>query len=90
MTHPFIIVGLKTATLFLGGMITFYAFRAYRRTHSPALRALAIGFGAITIGSLTAGAMDQLLAVDRQLALIVESGLTAIGFGVILYSLHAD
>jgi hypothetical protein len=90
MTHPFVIVGLKTATLFLGGMITFYAFRAYRRTHSPALRALAIGFGAITIGSLLAGAIDQLLAVDRQFALIVESGLTAVGFGVILYSLYAD
>jgi len=90
MTHPFVIVGLKTATLFLGGMITFYAFRAYGRTHSPALRALAIGFGAITMGSLLAGAIDQLLAVDRQFALIVESGLTAVGFGVILYSLYAD
>ena len=90
MTHPFVIVGLKTATLFLGGMITFYAFRAYQRTRSPALRALAIGFGVVTLGSLTAGAIDQLLVVDRELALIVESGLTAVGFGVILYSLYAD
>ncbi|WP_138797956.1 hypothetical protein [Halostella sp. PRR32] len=90
MTHPFIIVGLKTATLFLGGMITFYAFRAYKRTHSPALRALTIGFGAITVGSLLAGAMDQVVGLNRQLALIVESGLTAIGFGVILYSLYAE
>ncbi|WP_135535790.1 DUF7521 family protein [Halostella pelagica] len=90
MTHPFIIVGLKTATLFLGGMITFYAFRAYKRTRSPALRALTIGFGAITVGSLLAGAMDQVVGLNRQLALIVESGLTAIGFGVILYSLYAE
>lgn len=90
MTHPYLITGLKTVTLCLGGLITFYAYRAYRRTGSPALRALAVGFGAITLGAILAGAIDQLLAVDRALALLVESALTAVGFAVILYSLYVD
>ena len=89
MTPPALVVGFKTATLLLGGAITFYAARAYGRTGSPALRALAVGFAAVTVGALLAGAIDQVLAVDRDLALMVESALTAIGFGAILYSLFA-
>lgn len=81
---------LKTVTLLLGGLITFYAFKAYRRTGSVALRALAIGFGVITLGALLAGIVDQLLPLDPSVALVVESLFTAAGFGVILYSLYVE
>lgn len=91
MTHPFIITALKTLTLLLGGTITFFALRAYRRTGIRALRALAIGFGAVTLGSLLAGAVDVLLpGVSQEFALIVESSLTVVGFAVIVYSLYVD
>ncbi|WP_435146347.1 DUF7521 family protein [Halobaculum sp. P14] len=81
---------LKTLTLILGGSITFYAFKASRRTGSSALRALAFGFGAVTLGALLAGVVDQLLPLDPQLALVVESLFTTVGFGIILYSLYVD
>lgn len=84
-----ILVVLKTLTLILGGLITYYAFKAYRRTGSNALRALAIGFGVITVGALIAGVFDQVLAISMQNAIVAESALTAIGFAVILYSLFA-
>lgn len=84
------VVVLKTLTLLLGGSITFYALRAYRNSGSPALRALAVGFGAITAGALVAGIVDQLLPVNPDLALVVESAFTTLGFGVILYSLHVE
>lgn len=85
-----VVVALKTLTLLLGGSITLYAFRAYRRTGSAALRALAVGFGAVTLGALLAGIVDQLSPLDPELALVVESLFTTVGFAVVLYSLHVE
>lgn len=85
-----VIVALKTATFILGGVITYFAFKAYRRTDSKALRFLAIGFGIITFGSMVAGLVDQVLMLSRDIALTIESSLTVVGFAVIVYSLYAD
>ena len=91
MTHvTAIVVALKTLTLALGGLITYFAFKAYRRTDSPALRALAVGFGVITLGAILAGVIDQLLPFGTDAALVAESVLTAVGFAVILYALFVD
>lgn len=81
---------LKTLTLILGGVITFYSYRAYRRTASSALRALALGFGIVTLGAFLAGVVDQLIAVDPDIALVVESLFTTVGFAIILYSLYVE
>lgn len=81
---------LKTVTLVLGGLITFFAYKAYRRTDIRALGALTVGFAVVTLGVLFAGVVDQFLAVNRSWALVVESSLTAIGFGIILYSLYTN
>lgn len=85
-----ILVALKTLTLVMGGLITYFAYKAYRRTGAFALGALAGGFGVITLGALIAGVLDRVLQVDPGYALIVESALTAVGFAVILYSLYAE
>jgi len=84
------VVGLKTLTLVLGGSITFYAVQAYRTTGSRALRALALGFGTVTVGALVAGIVGQLLPVDPTLALVVESLFTTVGFAVVLASLYVE
>lgn len=84
------VVVFKALTLVLGGLITLYAGRAYRRTRSPALRALALGFGTVTLGALLAGIVDQLTPLDPRIALAVESLFTSVGFGVILYSLYVE
>jgi hypothetical protein len=90
MTHPFIVTALKTLTLLLGGLITFYSYRAYARTGSKALRALAIGFGLVTLGAILAGVTDQVLGLALNTSLVIESALTALGFSVIVYSLYAQ
>ncbi|SDZ83382.1 hypothetical protein SAMN04488065_0653 [Haloplanus vescus] len=90
MNATTVVVALKTLTLALGGSITFYAFKASRRTGSDSLRALALGFGTITLGALLAGIVDQLLPLDHHLALVVESLCTTLGFAVILVSLYVD
>lgn len=84
------VVVLKTVGLVLGGLITYYAFMAYRRTYQPALRALTIGFGVVTFGSLVAGIVDQFLPVNPNVALVVESAFVTTGFAVILYSLYLE
>lgn len=84
------VLALKTLTLLLGGSITFYAVRVSLQNGSAALRALAVGFGAITLGALLAGIVDQLLPVNHDLALVLESAFTTLGFGVILYSLYVE
>jgi hypothetical protein len=81
---------LKLLSLALGGLITYFSYKAYRRTESPALRALTIGFAVITVGAFVAGVVDQIVLVDQSHALLVESAFTTGGFAIILYSLYAD
>lgn len=88
MSHVSITVFLfKTATLVLGGIITYLAGKAYHRTEETGLRWLAIGFGIVTLGTLLAGLVDQVFIINRGAARMIESGLTTIGFAVIVYSL---
>lgn len=86
------VIALKTLSLVMGGLITYFAYKAYRRTDSRALRALTVGFGVVTFGAIVAGVLDQFFVGQntRDVALIVESALTTLGFGVILYSLYAE
>jgi hypothetical protein len=84
------IVVLKALTLVLGGSITVFSYRAYRRTGSSALWALTLGFGVITIGVLLAGIADQIFPVARNIALVVESLFTTAGFAILLYSLYVE
>lgn len=82
------IIFVKTFNLIAGGLITYYAYTAYRRTDSTYLRALAVGFGFVTLGALVAGVVDQLLVFDSDLAIVVEGAFTAVGLVIILYSIH--
>ena len=72
----------------LGGLITYFAYKAYRRTDSQALAALSVGFGIMTIGLLIAGAGNLLLGIDTLFSVLVESTLTTVALAVIVYSLY--
>ena len=89
------IVVSKTLVLILGGLITYYSYQAYRRTGAPQHRWLTYGFGIITIGAVLGGILD--LVAETYLgqdliytSVFVSSSLTAVGLGVILYSLYAQ
>lgn len=85
-----VIVASKTATLLCGGLVTTLAYRAYLRTRSPALRALAFGLGFVTVGALIAGGLHQLVGVPIETGIAVQSAFTALGFVVLAYSLYAN
>jgi hypothetical protein len=90
MPHFNLVVLFKTITLLLGALVTYFAYRAYSRTDARPLGALAVGFGIVTMGALSAGVVDQVLGAGQRNALLVESSLTMVGFAVILYSLYAE
>lgn len=87
---PPTVVALKSVTLVLGGLITYLAYRTYRKTEAEPIGALAAGFGLVTAGALLAGAAHQGFGLAAGSVLLVESTLTAAGFGIITYSLYAD
>jgi len=80
---------VKTLVLLVGGAVTYYAAKAYRRTGDPSLRALAVGFGLITVGVLLAGFTFELLNVALGVGVLVESLFVLAGLSVIGYSLRA-
>lgn len=82
------VVGFKTATLLLGGLITYFAAKAAVKTRSRGLTYLAVGFATVTSGSLLAGVADQLFGFDTQTALVFENAVTTVGFAVVAYSLY--
>jgi len=83
-----LIIGLKTLTLILGGLITYLSLKAYRRTGNRALGYLSAGFAIVTLGTLLAGAADQFLQAGFEVGLLIESTLIAAGMLVIVYSLY--
>lgn len=83
-----LIVTANTATLLAGGALVTLAYRAYRRTRSPPLRALAVGVGCIVLGSILGGAA-HLLGGDIAMGVALQSSFVALGFALLLYSLYA-
>ena len=81
---------VKTLVLIVGGVITFFAFKAYRRTHQRALGFLAAGFGIVTLGLVLAGMLYEVLGVSLATGVLLESLLVLIGFLVIAYSLYVQ
>ncbi|WP_058827919.1 hypothetical protein [Haloferax sp. Q22] len=84
------VVGMKTATLLLGGLVTFVTFQAFKQRGTPALRSLCVGFAFVTFGSLLAGVVHQLTPLSFDHAQALESALTVTGFAVIAHSLYID
>ncbi|GAA0677827.1 hypothetical protein ACFQDG_18585 [Natronoarchaeum mannanilyticum] len=79
---------VKTLILITGGVITYFAFRAYRRTDSRSLGALALGFGLITMGTFLAGVIADVIGMSLAVGVLTESVLVLAGFLVIAYSLY--
>jgi hypothetical protein len=85
-----LLIATKTVTLILGAFITFFAYRAFRRQGIPALRALVVGFGLVTVGAATGGTLYHIAGVSFTLGVFIESLMTAVGFAVLIYSLYAN
>ncbi len=79
---------VKTLILVVGGIVTYLAFSAYRRTGDRSLGFLAVGFGFIVVGVLLAGFTFELLDVALGLGILIESFFVLVGLSIIAYSLR--
>ncbi|GAB3668349.1 DUF7521 family protein [Halopiger thermotolerans] len=80
---------VKTLVLIVGGVITYFAYKAYLRTRQRPLGYLAVGFGLVTLGLFLAGLLTELIGVTLMVGILLESLLVLAGFLVIAYSLYA-
>ncbi|MFB6143093.1 MAG: hypothetical protein ABEJ30_07090 [Halorientalis sp.] len=93
MIHELVVlfvVVANTVVLVLGGVVVHLAYRAYRRTGRGEMRRFAVGFGLVTLGLLFGGGLHQVLGTRLVVATLAQSSLTALGFGILTYSLYAD
>lgn len=85
-TVAFIIV--KSLILVMGGVITFFAYKAYRRTRHRSLGLLAAGFATVTLGALLGGVANELFGTTLAVGVIIEGVFVLLGFALIAASLR--
>lgn len=73
--------------LILGGIVVFYALRAYSRTKSRAMLLLGLGFAFVTVGAAIAGVLFNVAGEDLTTVESVQAASQAVGFFIIVYSL---
>lgn len=83
------LIVVKTLMVVMGGTITYFAYKAFRRTQSRSLGFLAAGFALVTTGSALAGFAFEILGVWLGLGVFVEGLFVLVGFSLIAYSLKA-
>lgn len=83
------LVVVKTLMAVAGGLVTYFALKAYRRTRARPLGLLAGGFGLVTAGAVLGGVAYELLGVSLALGVVVEGLFVLAGFVLIAYSLKA-
>jgi hypothetical protein len=77
----------QTLILVFGGVVVYFASRAYGRTKSQAMLLLALGFACVAVGAVVAGIIYNLNTADLSTPITVQAYSQAIGFLVILFSL---
>ena len=83
-----LLAAVKTLILVVGGIVTYLAYKAYRRTGDRSLQLLSIGFGLIVVGVLLAGFTFELLDVALGVGILIESLFVLAGLSIIAYSLR--
>jgi len=73
--------------LVFGGVVVYYAARAYGKTKSQAMLLLALGFAFVALGALAAGILYNLGTGDLSTVVTVQAYSQAIGIFIIVYSL---
>ena len=84
---PLYLDAAQALILLFGGVVVFYALRAYGRTKSPAMLLLAVGFACVAIGAVAAGVIYNFNTADLSTPITIQAYSQAVGFLVIVYSL---
>lgn len=78
---------VKTLIVFSGGIVLYYATKAYRRSGDESLGYLAVGFGLVLVGSILGGLLYEFIGQPLIIGVVIESAFVLVGFLLIAYSL---
>lgn len=81
------VILLKLVELALLLILTHKTYNAVQGTQYSEIRALNIGFASMAFGILAGGGTFLLFQFDLIIGLFIESGFSAFGLGLIVYSL---
>jgi len=84
-----LMVVVKTLILLVGSLVTYYAYKAYRRTGDRSLGLLAAGFASITVGALLGGTVYELIGAPLALGVTIEGVFVLVGLALIASSLRS-
>lgn len=79
---------VKAAIFILGGVITYFSLKAYRRTGDRSLGLLTAGFAMIVLGAGLGGTAHEVIGTTLATGVVIEGVFAVIGFGLIAYSLR--
>lgn len=85
-----ILAAVKLVIVAFGGLITYYAVKAYRNQGQRQFGFLAAGFGIATLGAALGGIVHEIIGTELAVGVIVEGVFVAVGFGLIAYSLRVQ
>lgn len=83
-----ILRSLKIGIVVLGSILVYLAITAYRRNGQREFLFLSVGFGLITVGSVSAGILFEFLGFELLTVNIVESIMIILGFLSLVYSIY--
>lgn len=83
----FALVVVKTLVAVMGAAVTYFAFKAYRRSRERPMGLLAAGFALVTVGGVLGGTVYELLAVPLSVGVLLEGLFVLVGFALIARSL---
>ena len=72
--------------LVFGGVVVYYAWKAFGRTKSQAMLLLGLGFAFVTVGALLAGILYN-AGTSLDTVITLQAYSQAVGFFIIVYSL---
>lgn len=78
----------KLITMILGFLISYQAYRGYRRHHSRPMFYLSIGFGFVSFGAVIEGVLFDVVGLTLANAATVATAIVAVGMLAILYALY--
>ena len=84
---PIYLTVAQTLILIFGGVVVYFASKAYGRTKSQAMLLLAVGFACVALGALAAGIIYYANTADLSTPITVQAYSQAVGFLIILFSL---
>jgi urea transporter len=77
----------QALVLVLGGVVVYFASRAYRKTRSKSMAFLTLGFLFVTFGAVLAGVLFEFMNMDIVEVQVAQAASQVAGFAFIVYSL---